>query len=129
MKISSKLTLGYLAMALFVGVVGYLGINVTNTIDNAFEKVAEETLPIIEALQDLRFAGLSIVSSTNEFEFIATEKIERPLEEKRLIAVGNDRFNYAFKQYEDLVNKFFPEEEDFLACIRQVYAKKQYIVE
>ena len=41
---------------------------------NNYTIIAEETIPIIEALDDLKFKGLRIVSSTSELAFTQAEE-------------------------------------------------------
>lgn len=73
MKIRHKLTLGYALIVFFVGLVGYISLNSVNTFNTLFLRLAHDRVPTIEALGELKFAGLRIVSSTIEFGFIKAE--------------------------------------------------------
>lgn len=122
MRIRQKLILEYLIVAVLIAIVGYFGINAAVTFDNEFDKIAQETIPIIETLEDLKYAGLRVVSSTNEFGFIKAEKkagaqIQEEKEEE-LLESGKVLYSNAFKRYEDLVNKYFPKEKEFLNNIK-----------
>lgn len=120
MKIGAKLIFGFLAVALLIVIVGYIGVNSSSNVQREFNKVSEQTLPAFRAVEDLRLAGLRIVASTSEFGFISAEKQGAAglAEEKELIKEGKESFDNAFKQYENLVNKFFPDEKEFLENIR-----------
>lgn len=124
MKIGTKLTLGYLLFSLFAGGVGYLGFKLAQNVDIHFRAMAEQTIPTIEALNDLKLVGLRIVYSTDEFIFMSASmeggitggKGEEKLEELRELAT--EMYSGTFRRYEDLVNKFFPKEKEFLESIR-----------
>lgn len=120
MKIGAKLIFGFLIIALLIVVVGYIGVNSNKNVQKEFNKVSEQTLPALRVVEDLRFAGLRIVASTSEFGFMAAEKqgTAAAVEEKELIKEGKESFDNAFRRYEDLVNKFFPDEREFLENIR-----------
>ena len=70
MSIRNKLIAGFLLVALLAGLVGYFGSRATALIGGEFETAAEEVLPAIEALEQLRFAGARIVASTMELIFL-----------------------------------------------------------
>ena len=112
MKIGIKITIGFLLIALLILVVGYIGISSNSDIQQEFNKVSKQTVPTIKLLEHLKFSGLRIVSSTSEFALTSAQ------EEKELIKEGKGGLDTALKQYEDSVNKFFPDEKDFLERIR-----------
>jgi len=125
MKIHQKLIIGYLIVTLVVGVIVYLGILTPRLAKEGYNEAAHHTIPVINALSNLRSAGLRIVSSTVEFSFLRTKKqvSDKNLElsEKgveRLIDQKITLYNEALKQYEDLVNRFSPEHHEHLQRIR-----------
>ena len=120
MKIGIKLVSGFLIVAALILIVGYFGISSNKNVQLEFNKVSEQTVPIIKIEGDLRLSGLRIVASTSEFSFISSEAhgIEAAQEEKELIKNGKGSFDNAFKQYEYLINKFFPDEKEFLENVR-----------
>ena len=135
MKIALKLIVGFLLVSLLVGVAGYIGISETEKIHHELDKVVDETLPLKSALENVKFAGLRIVSSTSEFALIKseTEIVTETETETELIREGKDLYNTNFENYENLVNKFFPEESEFVENIRimgqKLQEKSDYIIE
>ena len=120
MKIGIKLVSGFLIVAALILIVGYFGISSNKNVQLEFNKVSEQTVPIIKIEGDLKFSGLRIVASTSEFSSISSEAYgtEAAQEEKELIKNGKESFDNAFKQYEYLINKFFPDEKEFLENVR-----------
>jgi PAS domain S-box-containing protein len=124
MKIRQKLIIGYLAITFLVATIGYLGIVMSRAAKEGFGMAANHTIPVIKALEMLRFGGLRIVSSTSEFGFIKAEKKaigqtvgEPEEEEERLIALGIKLYTDALKGYEDLLNRFPSESPGLLQDI------------
>ncbi len=137
MKIGRKLFLWFGIAAILPVLVAYFAIRVTNTSDNRFEELSKETIPTIRALEDLKFGGLRIVSSTAEFAWIRAESKagERggAAEEERLIESGRESYKDALKRYENLMTKFFPDEKRFFEDIRnagqELQAKSEELIE
>jgi signal transduction histidine kinase len=133
-KIGRKLFLWFGTAAILPVLVAYFAIRVTNTSDNRFEELSKETIPTIRALEDLRFGGLRIVSSTAEFAWVRAESKAGERggagEEERLIESGRESYKDALKRYEDLVSKFFyledfQKEQQLLEDIRKTGQKLQ----
>ncbi|MBU4504547.1 MAG: HAMP domain-containing protein, partial [Proteobacteria bacterium] len=134
MKIYQKLIIGYLIVTLMVGIVGYLGILTTGLAKEGYNEAAHHTIPAINVLSNLKFAGLRIVSSTIEFSFLRTEKqvsdkdieqADKDIEQaekdiEQLIDQEIALYNEALKQYEDLVNRFSPAHYEHLQRIRNL---------
>ncbi len=126
MKISTRLILGYLLVGLLLGSVSYVGFSTINTIKSGYHDVEEQTVPIIIALHDLRFRSERIATVTSEFVFIITEaevegkevSAEEIAHEELELELAKERYNGALKEYEDFVNRFFPEEKELLENIR-----------
>jgi len=120
MKLINKLTIGHLTVSLFVMAVAFVGINTINQINVAFNEVAERTLPVIEAVEDVRVAGLKIVSCTSEFGFVVAESNITAMDcpEKEHVISGKKQYDEAIFRYEELVNKYFPDEKDYLENIK-----------
>ena len=70
MRIKSKLLSGYLIMAALTLLVGYIALQTIKVIKTDFDLVAEHILPHVEALENLRFAGLHLVSATSEYGYL-----------------------------------------------------------
>jgi len=105
----------FLVIAALVAVVGFVGFNVTNATGQEFNEVAEETIPVIEALGDLRFSGIKMVAATKGI--IAASQAEKAQEEKELKG-AKEFYDKSFIKYEDLINRFSLEEKDLLEKIR-----------
>jgi signal transduction histidine kinase len=122
MQVGQKMILGFMFVALLGGVIGYFGFRSTNIIHGEFEKLGNETIPVVKALEDLKFAALRIVSSTSEFCLIKEEsKTAKGIVgagELELIRAGTEGYDNALKQYETLVSKYFPEEDEVLENIK-----------
>ncbi len=102
MKIATKLIAGYITIALLAVAVGYFGITLTRSIDDEYKKVADEILPVTEILEELRYAGLRIRSSTNEYGITLLTNYEKGLESKikSEIMSGIQLFEDAMGRYE-----------------------------
>jgi signal transduction histidine kinase/ActR/RegA family two-component response regulator len=141
MTIGSKLLLSFMSIAFFVGIVGFVGVNVSNNTLTSFEQIAHETIPLIEALDDLKVGGLRIVASTSEYGFIRAEKeaadknnpakptTEEEEEEERLINSGVSLYDDALKRFEQLLQIYHPEHEDFYTEIADSGQELQRISE
>jgi PAS domain S-box-containing protein len=127
LKIGTKLTLGYLIIALLSVVVGYFGVSViTNTLDE-FDKLAGQTVPTINALEDLRYAVSRIISSANEFAFDSeTGGIVGSSEEAEIVA-AQALYKESLTEYEKLVVRYFPDEREALEEIRNYGEELQRI--
>ncbi len=82
-----------------------------------FHMVTEETLPVLDALQELRAGALRIVASTSEHLFLRSiavtqERVSEPGEaiktEKRLSNEGKEALDASLKTYARLVQKYPP---------------------
>lgn len=69
-QIKHKLLAGFLLIALLAALVGGFGSNGINSIGEQFSVATADIIPSLKALQDLRFAGLLIVSSTMEYVLV-----------------------------------------------------------
>ncbi|UCD88275.1 MAG: HAMP domain-containing protein [Desulfobacterales bacterium] len=125
MKIRHKLIVGYVAVTLLVAAIGYLGIMMTSTAKTGFNMATNHTIPKIQSLEVMKFGGLRIVSSTNEYGLIRAEKellgkklSEPEKREEQLIELGIRLYADALKEYEGLLNRF-PTQEGLLEDIRQ----------
>ncbi len=128
MKLINKLTLGHLIVGLFVIVVALVGMETINNIDFTFNEISEQTLPVIEALEDVRAAGLKIGGSTSEFAYLRAESKSNLTGldiEKENIILARQQYDFAISQYEELVNNFFPDEKALLESVKKSGRKLQ----
>ena len=117
MRIRAKLTLGYLLMVGFVALVGILSLQAGRSVVRAYDGIAEDNLPAIESLENLRFAGLRVVASVSEMALINSERsvvVERSgaasldpnvEDEEELISGGGADFEQALQSYAALLSR------------------------
>ena len=114
MRILYKFILGFLLISLFVGLQAYIGYNGANSIEQKYNQVTEETLPVIENLNTIRFAGLNIIQATNEILRISPDYSDYMVEEINETLKYSEIYESSFKIYENKINTYFPEEKEHL---------------
>lgn len=72
MTIRTTLVAAALVSTALVAIVGSIGALNRRAVDDGLRSVEEDALPLVKALEDVRFAGLRIVSSTSEYALIRT---------------------------------------------------------
>jgi PAS domain S-box-containing protein len=124
MKIAGKIICGYIFIS-FVLIVAALslGTGVIKSLDGNFHQVTEENVPILEAIDDLRLAGLRIVSSTNEVAFLSKLDVTGVREEALnaeddLIREGIEHYKNAMANYENAVADI-PRDKAFVGNIQE----------
>jgi len=113
-------------VALLIVVIAFWGVRAINAINNEFNRVTNDTLPLIKALDDLRFTALRIITSTTEYGFIlaerkagkVTDNEEALAFEEVLIASSRKSYARSFKKYEDVVRKFRKEDQYLVDVLR-----------
>ncbi len=131
MKIRNKITLGYVAVALLVGIVGVVASVLMEAIEEKFDEVSYEMLPVIEALEQLQVRGLQVTNAAMNYGLIATEirnlppglvDAERQQEvlEEELEELGIEPYEKALQRFEELAAEHAPEYDDFLVEIRRL---------
>jgi signal transduction histidine kinase/CheY-like chemotaxis protein/methyl-accepting chemotaxis protein len=127
MKIKLKLILGYLSIATLTSVVGLVGYNSVEVINQDFQIISEQTLPTTSALKDLKIAALRIIASTSEYLILSTRTKSLPqtkeiktslIKEEELCRGGILAYNEAFKRYKSLSVFFTAEQLDSLLKIQ-----------
>jgi PAS domain S-box-containing protein len=128
LKLINKLTLGHLIVGLFVIVVAIVGMATINNINFAFSEISEQTLPVVESLEDVRATGLIIGGSTSEFVFLRAESKSNytglDIEKENIILAGK-RYDAAISRYEELVNNFYPDEKGLVENVKNRGKKLQ----
>ena len=87
MRIKSKLLSGYFLIAALTLLLGVNSLQTIRVIRSEFDVVAGHILQHVEALENLRFAGLRLVSATSEYGFLtlsAARGVERTPQAKEL---------------------------------------------
>jgi diguanylate cyclase (GGDEF)-like protein/PAS domain S-box-containing protein len=123
MKISHKLMTGYLALALLVEVVGYVGIKVTSNIEKKFNKIINGAIPVQYKLDRLQYASNTVVWSTRELAFQEVEEIRSAknialAQKYQNVETSKENYRKALNAYKELVNYFFPSQQVLLEKIQ-----------
>jgi len=108
-KIGTKLIVVFLVIACITGSVGYLSFNYSLTVGEKFHELASQTLPAFDSLKEIKVAALGIEAATQEYVFSPELNRDKFLQE---INIQKNSLNSNLKKYNDLVNKYFPDETD-----------------
>ncbi|MBD2538954.1 EAL domain-containing protein [Coleofasciculus sp. FACHB-SPT36] len=116
MKISHKLMTGYLAVALLVEVVGYVGIKETNNLEKKYNEVINRTIPFRYELERLQYVSDTVVLYTKQLEF---QKVEKNPSAKDIVSTqkyqnvetSQENYRKALNDYKELANYFFTSEQ------------------
>ena len=130
MKIIYKLTLGYLIVSLLVVFVAYFGIISVNHINSAYNEISEQTLPILDTIEEVEAEGQNIISLTNKVILITgTEGLgsKSAKEEIDQLKTHRIKFDEAISEYEELADKYFPEENVLVENIKNSSTKIEII--
>lgn len=131
MKILNKLTGGYLIISLIFMIVAIVGVITINDIKSAFDEIAEETIPLVEALENVKAIGLKMGLASTEFVLIRAETETNDVTfeeiEKDTVKSAIKEFDAAISRYEVLINKFYPDEKDTVESIKKSGAKFQSV--
>jgi diguanylate cyclase (GGDEF)-like protein/PAS domain S-box-containing protein len=108
MKISHKLISGYLLVALLGSLTLYFTLHSFRKINDEFEVLMRDPVPTIKALENLKYAGVRIVSSTSEYGFIRSETAKTGENsmadgEEELITSGHRNYEESLRSYENLL--------------------------
>jgi hypothetical protein len=109
MKLGYKLILGYLLVASLACFTTYFALLSYQNINGSFDKLMRAPIPMIKSLEDLKYAGFHVISSTSEICFVLSESDEPDEdtlleEEQQLIDSGLTKYRESLKNYEDLIN-------------------------
>jgi len=112
-KIRYKLIFGFVFISLFVGIVSYIGFSTIRNIESGYGLISTKSMPLIQHLEDMKFACLRLISSASEYAYIQAESRNRSQstqieQETKLIQQSCNSCHKAFSQYESLVKESFP---------------------
>lgn len=112
-KIRNKLIFGFVFVSLFVSVVSYIGFSTIRHIESSYAHISTSQ-PLVQTLEDMKFACLRLISSASEYAYIQSESNSKsevsPLEqETNLIQQSCNSCHTSFYQYVRLVKESFPE--------------------
>ncbi len=74
MRIGQKLIVGFVGIALLVGVVGYVAINSGQKVRESYHKVIDDTVPEIMVLENIKIASLRMMMEAISFVAIESER-------------------------------------------------------
>ena len=86
---------------------GYLSLNYAQSISEKFHSLTFQTLPTIDALDEMKLSALDIEGATNEYVF-TPGSYNKSLQE---ITDGKKEFVDNLNRYTNLVSTYFPEEQ------------------
>jgi len=121
MRIKTKLALEVIVLVSLIGMVSFIALINTKQVQDTFLDLSSETLPTLDALNDMRYATTQITSTTMEIVLIEDEsrsvvgneflELEEDLEQNFFeIEQSKSRFNQAFSRYSALIAVNFPEQ-------------------
>ncbi len=121
MRLRNQIILGYFVIALLTAVVGLVGIAMLNLVDREIGTISKKTMPVMEAIDHLRYSGMRIDSSTNEICILLDEEEDTAAEvakEKALIRAALEVFTRNFAVYERIAGNHNAEEAETARLIQ-----------
>lgn len=124
MRIRTTLMAGCFIFALLTALVGYFGGRAITKISGEFDLAADEVLPILRTLEDLRFAGLRIVSSSAEYSLNMKQQgnAEHRGDEVVMVSAGIETLEDALARLKALSSGFHPDERSIMADVERTGA-------
>lgn len=124
MKIKTKIILATLSFIVLSIIFGWIFIFLSAKYNSSFSNVEGHTVPTNQVLNDIRFWGLRIVSSANEYGLIASyiteneeERREALEEEEKLILKGKTNLRDQLKKYEIILSNSSHDKETLFDSI------------
>jgi len=116
---------GCVIFAMLTGLVGYFGGRAITKISGEFDRVAEEVFSVLGTLEDLRFAGLRIVSAAAEYALIMKQQGRggQAGEEIVLVSAGIETLDDALGRLRGLSARFDPDERRIMAEVERAGAR------
>jgi len=117
LKIKTKLSLEVILLISLVGLVSITAVMNTGEVQQRFFELSSETMPMLDALKDMRYASEKISSTTMEIILIEDESSssqiihhEEKLESKFFeIEKSKELFNISFSKYFILIENNYPQ--------------------
>ena len=108
MRIRAKFISGYLVIALVTTGVAVLSFFATRTLENAFRAVSEETIPLINIMDELRYSASRVVATATEVALaVATNGSQTggsvATEERQELDMGYEAFQQARNKYIEML--------------------------
>jgi PAS domain S-box-containing protein len=132
MRIRITFLLSYAILALCFGAIGYTGYILLHTTQDAFKEVVDKGIPILKALEDIRFASLRMMASTSEYGVLRADRsANNPAPEQeaeadrrkdnpnKLVVSAAQLYETAFQHYAQLIEAFFPQDRARLDLLQK----------
>lgn len=111
-RIGTKLIVGFLIIAFITGIVGYFSLSYSQIVGEKFHLLVQQSIPTIDSLKEMKLAALNIEADVNELTIAAV-----PQKVLQDLTVQKNKFNEHLKNYEGLVNTYFPDETELKETI------------
>jgi len=110
MKLRLKVLFGYLLLAMLVVGVGFVGYRVARNIGQKFDSAINQTQPVLQALQDIRFhaVGLQVDAYRLALTPLDRQAALAPIRHEEHVAFAD--LDAATVRYRKLVAQYFPDE-------------------
>ncbi len=66
-SLRNRLALSYVIPLLLLVIMAVLSLSTINTLNNQYHVVADQTVNLVQALEEMKIAGIRVISSTNEY--------------------------------------------------------------
>ncbi len=105
MRLRDKIIVGYCIVALLIAVVGYLGVRATREVAGEFSLTSDEHMPELKALEELKTAGMRIISSVTEHALLVRLSTGTPADraaienERGHVGAGQAQFRQALREF------------------------------
>ena len=104
MSIRKKLLSGYIIIALAVVCVGYLSARATQELNTTFDAITVQTIPVIDAVNDLRYFGARALSYASELALILSPS-EKGIQQTDILG-EQEKLEDAFANYRDAIDRY-----------------------
>ncbi len=128
MKIGKKLALANILMASMVIIVAVGLSRIIDSVADEFRNLEDHTLKVTSLLHEIRFSGLSIITSTHGYlllhsgahpvaSFDRQQASEPTLKESEFLQARIAALRENTRQYRNIVDEFFPNETEYAEAI------------
>lgn len=119
MSIRLQLSLSYFTIVLLVIVSGLIGWQTIVSMDSELRRVTQQTMPVYEALKDLKAAESKMVLSTMEALLLQKNYNKKEFTEhkNKELSEGLSVYQKTLEVYSHYVHNFFPDEIEYLEII------------
>ncbi len=128
MKIKNRLLVAFLAISTTLCLFGFFSYQSNMQTLQEYEQLSHKTIPVLSALNKVRFSALRVVSSTSEAGLISALKMAHGIElghsvdgdENEEAFQGRSNLRKSLTDYNTLVHRYFPDEVEVATQIKQL---------